>query len=706
MNILWKEWRQQRLLFALGAGLGILFPLFDLLSRRRYGVSSTHAGTAMVAVLGGLYALILAIATSQDDIRHGVSEFWQSRPVSVARVLVTKFLLGAGLLLLAFLATQGLDFLTLDPRSGDVRSAWNALTVTWPIAVLLFSVAVFLTVLMRDAARTAMVAIWVLLLIYFLPLLAGGLQWMNVFEMLWEGGRSKPSILMDVLIPAVQPYGHAAGPTIAVPVVTHMSRFEWFRHVLTLPEYVRYVAFVVVMLAGSIACLALSIAAVQRNWRWQPGQKTLAWTIGLSAALIFALAMFQVGHNLLSATNHNGQPIDPVLLRSAPAERTYDWTGESASLPRLDARQYGWPGARTCTSGNYLFAVESVSRSPSGQGLAPHDGLLDICRHPAAAENGIGKTLSRTRFASTNEVHLPARQAIELPVVSARGDRLFIAYQVSLPLAGSTGSKDLLYPFSLRMLVVDVTDPAEPKRIADVELERSRSQIRQSKGDSLYGEFCYIWGQRQLLVVSLADPEAPRIVQRISLSEFGLDENQPLAVEQVSVVGDKLLCVGPRVLLLLDRASPVAPRRVFDRIQSDTELAYTSAIRTALYAADLLYVSTDAGLEIHRLQRTTTGELQGELIGQRRMSPLERLTGRRPHELLLRQDLLYEAADRFGMLVCDVSDPTRPRRAYHAASRDSVTSIGMWQDLLYMNGSFGTLTLVAMPGTLSFEMMQ
>lgn len=64
---------------------------------------------------------------------------------------------------------------------------------------------------------------------------------------------------------------------------------------------------------------------------------------------------------------------------------------------------------------------------------------------------------------------------------------------------------------------------------------------------------------------------------------------------------------------------------------------------------------------------------------------------------MLRQKYLYEADERFGVLVYDVTDPSRPHRAYHAGSDDYIQTIGTWQGLLYMSGGLGTLTLVAMP---------
>ena len=690
MSILWKEWRQQRLIFVLGCGLGVVFPVFDLLQRSRHGWGGTLVGSGIVACCGALYALILGVATTQDDVRRGVSEFWQSRPVRPQRIFTTKLLLAAGLLLAVFLCIECLD-LAYGDYWGSRRTAWNILTVTWPIALLLFSASMFFTALMRDSAKSVMAALWLGLLIYCLPLLANSLGWMNVFNMLYEGGREQPSILMDIVAPMLRGHGQAAGQavsqSVAAPVrVVHTSLSGFVWRILGSPDYLRYLVFVAAMTTGVVACLALSTMAVKRQWRWQPGQKTLAWTIGLSAALIFSLAMFQVGHNLEPATTYNGRWIDPTLRFASQAAHTYDWAASSPSEWSLGYRQYSWGGARICTDGQYLYTAASYIGDSGTKDALVYDGQLDICQFPGTT--GTAAILSRTRFAAARRLPMNMHRAITVHTMVVKDGRLFLAYQVYLPAEGEAQdfqaasqrnpeaaySRDPAGEFSLRVLVADVSDPAIPRRIADEEVDRSRTPVSQDKGDSVYGQFCYLWGQKDLLVVSLADAEHPKVVRKISIGDFGLHAYGPRLIQQVSVVNDKLLCVGPLAVLLLDLADPQAPRMVFRRFLESIQ--WEEAIFAALYADDLLYLSMGSGLEIYRLSPTPSGELHDELVGRRRTTPLERLAGRRPHELMLRQKYLYEADERFGVLVYDVTDPSRPHRAYHAGSDDYIQTIG------------------------------
>ena len=708
MNLIWKEWRQQRLLFLVGCLLALIGPLADVarwLSAGQMGVSKT--GSFIVMIFGAAYALILAAATTQDDVRHGISDFWQSRPVSIARLFTTKMVVGAGLLLVGFLLIQGLD-LSARVFSASTYAftdeAWTILTVTWPAAVLLFAVTMFLTALMRDPARSVLGAVWFGLLLYFLPVLTSGLKWLNIFDIIGGRRSNQHSLLFDVFVPILSNRG---GSDSVLASLAHLRFWRFVGAFLVSPGYMPYLMFVVITLTAAALLLVLTVIAVRRNWRWTPGDKTLAWTIGLSLVLIFGLVMFQVGHNLEPATTYGGKPIDPVMRLNIHVDTTYDWASPPGDMVIAGMNRYMF-GRRICTSGKYLYAVDSASENPN-MPVQAFDGLLDICQFPAAT--GKATILSRTRFAVTPPLSRNMHSGLTICTLLLRENFLFVGYQVCIATgqpaddatatrgasrAGHTGVRPP-DTYSLRMLVVDVSDSAAPKRIVDEEIERSQTPIFQKRGQSSYGEFCYIWQQKELFVVSLADVEHPKVVRKMSIADFGLDPDRPELVEQLDVVGDKLLCVGQRVILLLDLADPQLPRLVFRRVDQPMNRDDSGIIYAGLYADELLYLSRVSGVEIHRLSRTPAGEYRDELLGVRPMTPLERLAGRRPHELMLRQGYLYEADDRFGMLVYDVSDPSRPRRAYHASGDDYITAIGTWEGLLYMSGPLGTLTLVAMP---------
>ena len=171
MRLLWKEWQQQKWIIICGLLAGIAFPAMEcLLVWKLNGEFRTDTGSGAVVCCGALFAIILAIATMHHDIRRGVDSFWQSKPIRAWKLLTVKFLLAAFLLYLIFLAVISLDVLTHYSRSNMASFAWRAFWYTYPIALLLFALSVLLMAVTRDAAKTAFLAIWAMLLIYFLPL--------------------------------------------------------------------------------------------------------------------------------------------------------------------------------------------------------------------------------------------------------------------------------------------------------------------------------------------------------------------------------------------------------------------------------------------------------------------------------------------------------------------------------------------------------
>ena len=101
---------------------------------------------------------------------------------------------------------------------------------------------------------------------------------------------------------------------------------------------------------------------------------------------------------------------------------------------------------------------------------------------------------------------------------------------------------------------------------------------------------------------------------------------------------------------------------------------------------------------MYKLAEDENGNLASKMIGRRKATPIERLAGRRlPRRLILVNDILVEAANNFGVLVYDVSDPTQPRRAYHGETTSHTTDIGIWNKLLYMVNYSSQLVFVEIP---------
>ena len=174
MKILWKEWQQQKWLFLFGCLAGIFVPVFEMLeSGRHRGVYRTNSGSAVVLVLGAAFAIILSVATTYADTRKGLDNFWQSKPIRIWRLFVTKFVVGALVLLIGFLFIMSLDFWSKYQLRNQIDEfAWAALCHTYPIALMLFAATMFLIVLLRDAAKTVLLAIW------------AGVAWIPLFKAL------------------------------------------------------------------------------------------------------------------------------------------------------------------------------------------------------------------------------------------------------------------------------------------------------------------------------------------------------------------------------------------------------------------------------------------------------------------------------------------------------------------------------------------
>jgi len=681
--ILWKEWRQQKWLFLLWCLAGIAFPVLEAYTTwKRNGNMRSDIGTGVILGFGAMFAMILAVATTNSDTKKGPCEFWQSKPVSPRRLFVVKFLVAASLLLISFLLILSLDFFT-TPFFADF--AWAAFCCTYPIALMLFAITMFLTILLRDSAKAILMAIWMGLLVYCLPLLIGGLEWMNIFHQM--DNSTNNSIITKLFdLPRFN-------PDYQKPMLYWLQR-AWDS--MDQKAFWQYWGFLITTLGIACGCVALSVASVKRRWFWQPGQKTIVWTIGLSAAFIFGLGLRQAGHNLRPVEIFHGKPVVSFMRLDTQAEKTYDWIDAEVAEEMITMRQVTGYDSHAYVKDEFMYLI---SRNPAPHPWWPdeppqdpdsaaynadrydtpvrHDWLLDIYQHPAV--QGEGKHLARVRFFSTP----PIKRSETQPVVACfiRNGRLYVGYR---PGIGENNQWPRSYQHSerpLKFLVVDISNPAEPKLISNEVIHKPRNFWGQRKtGLSNYGDYCYVAYDSELHIISVANPDQPELIKTLTTKDLSIPV--PHDYDYVSVVdGDKLICHDQNNVLLLDISKPTEPEKIFyGKFEADS----SSDIINAVTSFDKkIFIARKSGIYVYQLRKESDGTVTSERIGKRRATPLERLLSRYPKQLIVNEGLLLEAACGFGILVYDISDPTRPHRVFHGGDGKFIDTIGFWDGLLY-----------------------
>ena len=680
MKVLWKEWRQQRFLFLLFCAAGIAFPLFEVIwSWRRSGDFFSNSGSGVVLGIGTLFAILLSIATTNSDAKKGVDDFLLSKPVRIYKLFVAKIALAAALLWIAFLFVSVFDFASESKRGSIDFFTWTAVCYTYPIALMLFAVTMFLVVILRDTAKAVLMAIWVALVVYFLPLLVGRLEWMNIFEQL-NNTYNRPSIVRYLIWVCSLPEKIMPGMSISRPAgievpVYKITRFQALWRIASSPEYSQYLLFVAVTTVVSVICVILSVKAMKNRWRWQPGQKTIVWTMGLSAAFIFGVAMTQVGHNLTPAKISDGQNTDSLIRFDTKPEHLYDWVNQENKSDIILDPEYSWANSQLCVDEGYLYKIGSVIKDYKHEYPVVRDWFIDIYQLPSI-ETG-GKHLVKVRFFSTPPAAPNYHQQILANFIKDK--ILYIAYQPRL----ETGD-DVRNP--LRFLVADINDPMKPELLFDeIIYEPKRSGGRTKGSPSNFGDYCYIAFSDELVVISVAQENNPKVVNTISWEKLGLGESSWIPTHGLSVLPDKkIVCFDYHEIMLFNIENPVEPKKLFysNFKPLETTLDRGDTIGVVTYDEDKIYISRESGIYIYQVAVDDT-EMNSKMIGHRKSTPLERLVHRIPLQLLIHNRMLIEAASHLGIIVYDISDPTRPRRIYHGGDGRYISAIGFWDGILY-----------------------
>src|SRR5579884_1462251 len=370
--LLWKEWLELRLLFAISLfvflGLPLIGSLEDLIVRRRFELSAS----LWVFLLRVVLAIVVGVGTVVRDLNGRLEDFWRSRPVSVTRWLLVKYFVGLAAVLASLIVP--LAFEIAINRKTPEWSTDPRLIMLWSpfLWAALYSIAFAIACVIRRGAQAAMLSIAALLLLYFLPTVLPPLRFLSLAwpmgEDEWRG---------------------------AMPVVT-----GW-------PAVSRQVEFVAGMLVLSAIGLIAALIALRRDWRVESGRKVIYWSIGGALLILFSSAAFQVASNLpllqttelpprmqLAFLSSNGSR-GILVTRSGGVEHqplrtflsTFHLTGSAVQLDppvELDAHHwwFNWIWNPQHTDVLYLPRVEYPEQSNSALAkmkvVRLHDGAASV----------------------------------------------------------------------------------------------------------------------------------------------------------------------------------------------------------------------------------------------------------------------------------------------------------------------------------------
>jgi ABC-type transport system involved in multi-copper enzyme maturation permease subunit len=592
LALVWKESREQ--LWFLLAGIALFFapPLYEAVVRYSrgwgtHGVFYSNNGVAMVLGVGGLFAVMLAVAATCRDLGSRVETFWLSRPIGAGRLLASKFVVGLAVLLavtcgvlvmqMAMQAQSGYPGQHLRDNEAASMLFFHTFTLTF-----VYSVSFLMGCLVRQSARSALLAVVAGVLVYFLPIVLPPLNSVSVFR-----------LMIDLL------------SSDSSPASTFGANIMLLGPLL----------FYATMVLGSAACLAASIVAVRRQWRLPAGKKLICWLLVITAMLILGAGAVQVGSNLACKRSFEVVP--------------------SGDGGRCDVAEVVLSGKR-----GVMLAYPNKKR------WIPDQVQLELCAFElsdSGLQVGPGVPVARGRWPGSELAFSHFAWSPQCP------NRAYF-------LSSVTDEQAPRRPLKSLELVTVAIDPCAPGAIIHRLDLLSAIPVRKLSwpGDArmcLYEDRIYIRAWTSVLVIGLANPDAPDLTRNINVGLLAA-----LMVRRDST--DRDILTGLRLLPL----EGLPPRQ---RLELTMRLGATPG--RIGFEGDLVVEATEEGLTTYRVGGMEVDIARLDLIARRPATPLRRMLDSSPRRVVLHEGLAY-ALEHEGLTVYDVRDPSTPRRLAHYAA--------------------------------------